>query len=168
VKKAVYLTQNGNVEVASNWIFEHMDDADIDQPLNIGNKAEASENSEAVVILTSMGFSEQQANRALKATDNNLERATEWIFNHMDDMEEETKPLISENTANAIESGMSDGKADYSLVGFVTHIGTSAQSGHYVCHIKKDGKWIYYNDTKVQLSENVPRDLGYMYIFKRQ
>lgn len=45
-------------------------------------------------------------------------------------------------------------------------MGTSAQSGHYVCHILKDGKWVIYNDRKVALSKNPPLNLGYMYFYE--
>jgi ubiquitin carboxyl-terminal hydrolase 5/13 len=45
-------------------------------------------------------------------------------------------------------------------------MGTSAQTGHYVCHIHKDGKWVVFNDRKVARSEKPPRDLGYMYLFE--
>jgi hypothetical protein len=33
-----------------------------------------------------MGFTRAQALKALKATQNNVERATEWIFSHTEDM----------------------------------------------------------------------------------
>ena len=39
--------------------------------------------------------------------------------------------------------------------------------GHYVCHILKDGKWTIFNDNKVAESENLPKDLGYLYFYKR-
>lgn len=34
-----------------------------------------------------MGFSEIQATRALKETNNNTERAVDWIFSHSDELE---------------------------------------------------------------------------------
>lgn len=47
-------------------------------------------------------------------------------------------------------------------------MGTSTMVGHYVCHIKKEGRWVIYNDEKVALSENPPRDLAYLYLYQRQ
>jgi len=41
-------------------------------------------------------------------------------------------------------------------------------SGHYVCHIKKDGNWVLFNDTKVAISQNPPKDMGYLYVFRRK
>lgn len=57
---------------------------------------------------------------------------------------------------------------DYQLHAFVSHMGSSTMSGHYVAHIKKDGKWVLFNDSKVAVSENPPTDMGYIYIFKRK
>ena len=30
-----------------------------------------------------------------------------------------------------------DGKAEYELVGLISHMGSNTACGHYVCHIKK-------------------------------
>lgn len=46
-------------------------------------------------------------------------------------------------------------------------MGSSAHSGHYVCHIMKEGRWVLFNDRKVALSEDPPKDMGYIYIYKR-
>jgi len=37
----------------------------------------------------------------------------------------------------------------YELVGFASHMGPNTDSGHYVCHIKKNGAWVIFNDEKV-------------------
>jgi ubiquitin carboxyl-terminal hydrolase 5/13 len=59
-------------------------------------------------------------------------------------------------------------KGGYTLESFITHLGASVHAGHYVCHIKKDGKWIYFNDAKVAETNDPPIGKGYMYILKRQ
>jgi len=46
-------------------------------------------------------------------------------------------------------------------------MGTSPQSGHYVCHIKEGDKWIIFNDNKVATSERPPKELGYLYLYRR-
>lgn len=33
----------------------------------------------------------------------------------------------------------------YELFGFISHMGASTMSGHYVCHIKKEGRWVPHN-----------------------
>lgn len=75
-------------------------------------------------------------------------------------------------------------------------MGTSTMVGHYVCHLLKDNRWIIFNDEKVTrlrknffykrfirivelyiknysitfqvaLSENPPKELGYLYLYQR-
>ena len=60
-----------------------------------------------------------------------------------------------------------DGSEKYKLVAFISHMGTSTSVGHYVCHILKDGRWVIFNDEKVALSENPPKDLAYLYLYQR-
>ena len=55
----------------------------------------------------------------------------------------------------------------YSLQAFVSHMGSSPQSGHYVCHIKEGDDWVIFNDNKVARSERPPKELGYLYLYKR-
>jgi len=162
--KAAYHTKNAGPEPATNWIFEHMDDADIDVPLQIPSSAPTgkSVDEESVAMLVSMGFTDKKAIKALQETDGNLERATDWIFCHAGGMDIDSSP--AEQTG---VPAIKDGNGVYRLKAFISHMGTSTQSGHYVCHILKDGKWVLFNDSKVALSEQPPKDMGYMYIFER-
>ncbi|XP_018615074.1 ubiquitin carboxyl-terminal hydrolase 13 isoform X1 [Scleropages formosus] len=143
---------------------------------------------DSVAILTSMGFSRAQTIRALKATNSNLERALDWIFTHPDSEEEseavsdmaDTEPndnafsnanMNSDSTLSPdldpTGPRIKDGPGRYELFAFISHMGTSTMSGHYVCHIKKEGRWVIYNDHKVCLSERPPKDLGYIYFYHR-
>ena len=56
---------------------------------------------------------------------------------------------------------------EYRLMAFISHMGTSTMFGHYVCHIKKEGRWVIYNDNKVAESVAPPKDLAYLYLYKR-
>ena len=56
---------------------------------------------------------------------------------------------------------------EYKLMAFISHMGTSSLVGHYVCHIIKDGRWVIFNDEKVAVSEHPPKDLAYLYLYKR-
>jgi ubiquitin carboxyl-terminal hydrolase 5/13 len=62
---------------------------------------------------------------------------------------------------------LEDGDGKYNLVGIISHIGENTGSGHYVAHLKKDGRWVIFNDEKVALSENPPIRHAYMYLFQR-
>ena len=45
------------------------------------------------MMLTSMGFSDKQATRALRKCDGNLERAAEFVMSHMDDPDTEDEAV---------------------------------------------------------------------------
>lgn len=71
--------------------MEHITDSDFADPfIPPGTETMSTSafqaNSEALATIVSMGFTTEQATKALKATDNNVERAMDWIFSHMDDM----------------------------------------------------------------------------------
>ncbi|NXL41853.1 UBP13 hydrolase, partial [Podilymbus podiceps] len=192
-RKAVYCTGNLGAEVAFNWIIAHMEEPDFAEPLVIPAFGEVASSGaaafgavgldnqppeEMVAIIISMGFQRNLAIQALKAANNNLERALEWIFSHPE-LEEESEPALDmmdmENNANAnilaeTASGgprIKDGSGRYELFGFISHMGTSTMSGHYVCHLKKEGRWAIYNDLRVCASERPPKDLGYIYFYHR-
>jgi ubiquitin carboxyl-terminal hydrolase 5/13 len=166
-RKAVFNTNNSGLEAATGWIMEHMGDPDFGDPFvpNVSGSARSAANfvpsEDGVVAIMGMGFTRDQATRALKATDNNLERAADWIFSHINELD--SAPMDT----SPPEATFTDGPAKYKLQAFVSHMGTSTMVGHYVCHILKDGRWIIYNDHKVALSENPPKDLGYLYLYRR-
>lgn len=41
-----------------------------------------------------------------------------------------------------------DRDRNYNLVAFINHIG-GTEGGHYICHVKKEGQWVCYNDNLV-------------------
>ena len=68
-KRALLNTGNNGAEIAMNWLFEHMEDPGIDDPLPSqggGDSSGASE--EQISILCEMGFTPLQAKKALKET----------------------------------------------------------------------------------------------------
>lgn len=178
-KKAVFYTKNADIEVATNWLMEHIGDADFSEPFvmpaSTGMDVDFTEsksnsnfvpNPESLAMLTVMGFDERQAIRALKATNGNLERATDWIFSHADELDsDEMDTAHTEQRKTSKE--YRDGRGKYKLLAFISHMGSSAHVGHYVCHIKKNDQWVIFNDSKVALSQNPPKDLGYLYMYKR-
>ncbi|XP_033097730.1 ubiquitin carboxyl-terminal hydrolase 5-like isoform X1 [Anneissia japonica] len=169
-KKAVYHTKNQGTEAAMNWVLEHMAEPDFTTPLELAKKKDesgANPSDENIVMIQSMGFTQQQAVKALKATSNNVERAADWIFSHLDELNSEPMETSEAGASSSGDPQVRDGSAKYKLVAFISHMGTSTSCGHYVCHIKKDGRWVLYNDNKVALSENLPRDLGYLYMYQR-
>lgn len=72
---------------------------------------------------------------------------------------------------SGIDSGIDQGSASYSLFGFISHKGTSTACGHYVAHIKIEGRWVLFNDERVVAVPDVEAvkacQLAYMLFYKR-
>ncbi|KAK9892574.1 hypothetical protein WA026_020955 [Henosepilachna vigintioctopunctata] len=161
-KRAVFYTSNSGLEAATAWIMEHIGDSDFSDPfVPPGTERTTTFNADpdAMATIMSMGFSEEHALKALQATENNVERAMDWIFSHQGELEGGSRAPA--------HVPFRDGNSKYKLVAFISHMGTSTMVGHYVVHILKDGHWVIFNDNKVALSEHPPKDLGYMYLYQR-
>ncbi|GKA33594.1 ubiquitin carboxyl-terminal hydrolase 14 [Tanacetum coccineum] len=75
-QKAAINTSNAEVEKAMNWLLSHMDDPDIDAPID--NKAKSNNvDPSKVATHVSFGFDEETASKA----GGDIEKATHWIFN---------------------------------------------------------------------------------------
>lgn len=84
------LSGNAGAEIAMNWIMQHMDDPDLNDPLNCDDSSSSKEfiaNPDALSSIEAMGFTPTQALKALQATENNLERAVDWIFSHAEQLD---------------------------------------------------------------------------------
>lgn len=55
----------------------------------LGGKSSFIPNEDAVSMIMMMGFTRAQSTRALKATDNDVERAADWIFSHQAELDSE-------------------------------------------------------------------------------
>jgi len=167
--RAVMATDNNGAEVAMNWLFERMDDPSLDDPIE--KKAKKSSGGVTadpgnVALLVDMGFSSNKVEKALIETNNNIERAIDWLSSHFEDDVEITSDQV--NRADKMDEDQSDNNpAKYELIGFVTHMGTSAQCGHYVIHLRHNNEWYLYNDEKVVKADDIPVENAYMYLFKR-
>ncbi|KAG1658938.1 hypothetical protein FOA52_007130 [Chlamydomonas sp. UWO 241] len=184
-RRAAVATQNASVEAAMEWVLMHMEDPDFNDPLpqpaaaSGGGAAPAGDDAdlEKLSMLSGMGFADGHSKAALKACGGNIERAADWLFSHMDDLDAAAASVEAPavggggasggGTGTAGASRMIDGPGSYELVGFISHMGSNTACGHYVCHIRKGGKWVIYNDEKVAESEAPPLDIGYMYMYKR-
>ncbi|KAJ4982310.1 hypothetical protein NE237_033147 [Protea cynaroides] len=169
-QKAAINTSNAGVEEAMNWLLSHMNDPDIDDPVSQEATAEvllSFVDQSKVDTLVSFGFEEEIAQKALKASGGDIEKATDWIFNHPQVSASPDMDATSSSVQSATDEGLPDGGGRYKLIGLVSHIGTSTQCGHYVAHVYKDRRWVIFNDNKVGASVNPPKDMGYLYFFER-
>lgn len=75
--------------------MEHIADSDFSDPFIPPGTESASSftpNPEALPLIMGMGFTREHAVKALKATDNNVERAVDWIFSHQDELNDPASP----------------------------------------------------------------------------
>ncbi|ORY24757.1 hypothetical protein BCR39DRAFT_545796 [Naematelia encephala] len=183
-QKALLATGNSDAEVAMGWLFEHMEDPDIDapiQPVGTSGSASTEPTAEQISMIADMGFSPAQARKALRETDGNAERAIEWLFSNPDDTGEEAAPAAGPApTATEEIGGSSTLPANYRLKAFISHKGPSVHSGHYVATIRQpqgdltpeaEDEWVLFNDEKVVRAPagggDDMRGLAYLYVYER-
>ncbi|KUJ15703.1 ubiquitin carboxyl-terminal hydrolase-like protein [Mollisia scopiformis] len=179
-EKALHATGNSDANAAMEWLFSHMEDPDIDAPLDLGGGSTAASGSadpEKIETLGAMGFGPPQARKALKETGGDMERAVEWLFSHPDDQGEfeDEAPAVAEGAPKYVP-GSSDLPAKFQLQSIICHKGASIHAGHYVAFIRKllEGEsspsWVLYNDEKVVKANDVEemKKFAYVYFFQRQ
>ncbi len=178
--RALNAVGGSNVELAMNWIFEHNSDPDFNDPLpEAGASSNTSGNDgddEGMVtsLVQNLGcFTSDQVRAALRECNGAADRAADWLFSHMDDLDGAIAQLQNSNNDSSAEPSSSpsipleDGPGKYKLIGLVSHIGKNTGSGHYVAHLLKNEKWVIFNDEKVALSEHPPIPHAYLYLFQR-
>lgn len=181
-KHALFATGNSNSETAMNWLFEHMEDPELEKPFTKSTTITSSSSSldnldvEKINNLINMGFSETLAKKSLFLNHSNIEAAVEWLFTNPDDdgKIEETR-TDDDNLIERLETSAFNSNFEYDLKAVICHKGTSVHSGHYVAFIKMeiggDMKWVLFNDEKVVLAidENFKEieKTGYLYVYQR-
>jgi ubiquitin carboxyl-terminal hydrolase 5/13 len=152
-KRAAVGVGNSSYDAAANWLMEHMEDPDVNDPLpsaepQPSSGASVNVDPMALEMLVSMGIDVAHATKGLKETGGDLDRAADWCFSHEP---EPDLPAGAVQPAAGESAGFSDGAGVYELFAIISHIGADTGSGHYVCHIKKNGQWAIFNDRKVRI-----------------
>ena len=183
-KWALYLCNNDK-EAALGFYCENSENPEYQKPLpkikvkKIKNNGEdlSGVNLAALSSLLDMGMDRKKSIAALRKCNGNIDEAINLIFSNPnlgleeekkkeekeeEDKKKEEKMDIEENIKNLNEGNGSI----YNMYGFITHLGRNTDLGHYVCHIRKEGKWIYFNDNKVTLWEDPPIKKGYIYFYR--
>ena len=188
-EKALQATGNEDAEAAMEWLFAHMEDADIDAPLDLGGtSADVAIDDPAIQkdieTMAMMGISAPQARKALKETGGDVNRALDWVFSHPDDQgdfgddEEDAGATTGgqEEESPKEMAGSSATPATFRLSSIVCHKGASIHAGHYVAFVRKDipdeglkGQWVLFNDEKVVKAVDVEemKKFAYVYFFER-
>ena len=134
-EKALHATGNIDADSAMNWLFGHMEDPDIDAPLDLQppSAGETTVDPEKMEMMAAMGISATQARKALSETAGDVSRAVDWVFSHPDDpgdFEDEglsggdaTEPTVKKL------AGSAELPASFQLQSIVCHKGTSIHAG---------------------------------------
>jgi ubiquitin carboxyl-terminal hydrolase 5/13 len=179
-ERACLATNNRGQEEALNWVMEHMDDPDLNSPVAAAAAApavaSAAADPAAVAQLGDMGFDAAAAALALSETGGSLERAADWLFSRSP---EDIAGLLLGARQQAAPGPAAPaalpeyaGSTKMHLRAVVSHVGKTANSGHYVAHVNQaaagaEPEWVFFNDDKVVLAEEPPLDLGYLLLFER-
>jgi ubiquitin carboxyl-terminal hydrolase 5/13 len=171
IEKALHATGNSDAEVAMNWIFEHMDDPDIDVPVALSDSSIVGVSDEHVDQLVAMGFAPAAAKAALKKNSSNVEQAIEWLFANPDAADDEVADVPYEVTVQ--QWGSTNLPVNYRLKAIICHKGGSVHAGHYVAFIRKEvggsDQWVLFNDEKVVQGGEIDemQKFAYVYFFER-
>ncbi|OII73373.1 UBP5 like deubiquitinating enzyme [Cryptosporidium ubiquitum] len=185
---AVKNTSSTDIDICINWILTNIDTINT-MDLTSANSSSSTtskvnnsvspQDLEAIENIVSICCcSRDIAEKALKISNQNLERAIQMIFDDpciIESFEETQIQVTAPNTSELPE--LEDGPGKYELIGVICHLGKSVHSGHYICYNKrKDHQepsssiWVRFNDTKVYLSkeDNFPhKEKGYLYLYRR-
>lgn len=133
-EKALHATGNSDADAAMTWLFGHMEDPDIDSPLDLGGSAAVTSagaiSQDSIEALGAMGISAPQAKKALRETDGDVNRALDWVFSHPEDPGD-----IGGDDAAAVPTGgkavpgSAELPAKFKLQSIVCHKGTSIHAG---------------------------------------
>ena len=183
-KHALVNTGNSGADAAVTWYFGNMENPAITGPLPTvkkkvkqggfeAKKEEKKEEKEvvvddgALVMLTSMGMDAERSRKALMKFNNNMEQALDYITSHGPEEDEFDEPKEEEAKGGPQEWVVDQRPGIYNLDAFVTHLGNSIHSGHYVAHLKKGDDWALYNDHKVAITTDPPHDKAFIYFYKK-
>ena len=136
-----------------------------ESPNTVTSKNPSTEvNEEAMAMLLSMGIDLVSAKWALLHCNNDVERAIDFVFNHP-----EGPPSEEGRTPQEHLTPLTNGAARYELTAMISHIGSSAVTGHYVCHVKDSStrSWVLFNDEKVAKSNQPPFPFASSYFYTR-
>lgn len=135
-EKALSATGNTDADTAMTWLFAHMEDPDIETPLDLDPPSSGPAggiSQESIDALGSMGIGAPQARKALKETGGDVNRALDWVFSHPDDQgdfgDEATPDAPPVPESAKLTAGDAETPARFRLQSIVCHKGGSIHAG---------------------------------------
>merc|ERR1712232_311872 len=146
-KRALHAVGGSDIESVMNWIFQHNTDPDFNDPLPEQQQSSSETTIKSVVnesdvmsLVENLGcFTIDQVRAALTETNGSVERAADWLFSHMDDLDTAIASLQqsnadseqqeqTNNVASSSSKKLDDGPSKYKLFGLISHIGNNTGS----------------------------------------
>jgi ubiquitin C-terminal hydrolase len=86
------------------------------------------------------------------------------VYNNINQTgKKKNNPLI-----HGLHESLKVGEDEYQVIGWINHIGSTMDSGHYTSIINRDGSWIHYNDDTVKSIAPISIDEGaYIVLLKK-
>ena len=155
-KHAVH-NAGGSADEAIMWFYSNIENPVCQTPLLVPNPRAGAQaaaggsgggfvaDPESLMMLTSMGFGDKEATRALRKCDGNLERAAEFVMTHMGEPDTEDEPAaameVDQTNEEEVKSVFIQDDAEkshgvFKMQSFITHLGASLHAGHYVAHAR--------------------------------
>ena len=185
-KWALYKNFN-NPEIAIEWYCENSENEEYKKPLpkiKIKSKKKEDNDDENLLYknevehLMRMGFIKGKVITALNLKKGNLDEALDLLINNydsiiIDDSYKKNNNFNYENQYNkyGIDENNLLNKNNsylYDLYACIYHLGNDQKKCHYVCNIKDNNVWDYYDDLNVKVMENPPFEKASIYFFKNK
>lgn len=97
-KHALYNSGGKDADLAVTWYFTNTDHPDLNKPLLVKKSKPGNANAadaggppqDLIDQMVMMGLPPKKSKKALKNCDNNLERALDWAFSHMGEVDSDS------------------------------------------------------------------------------
>lgn len=142
------MATNSNVEEASNWLMEHIEDTNLNDPIPSSGAVSndfSSVDPVALSMLLEMGIAEDLAKRALEVCCNRVEEAINMAFTNPEELLNPVQTLEKQDDSSSAKAmdtetskeGISDGDPSrYELIAFISHMGQSTSVSSSLLYFK--------------------------------
>ena len=144
-RRALLAVGGSDTNAAMNWVVEHSMVPDFNNPLPEPTVSSEGVNRNSCVdegvvmsLVENLGcFTTDQVRAALIENSGAADRASDWLFSHMDNLDAAISAINNKDVAPppSATAPLDDGEGKYTMTGMISHIGKHTGSGHYVAHL---------------------------------